>query len=279
MRTKHTTMIINVQTQKKIVTFCLLSIILSFFSCNKQELYKIEGTVLDLTGKPVNKASIEIFKTPNDWLTGHNVVATMKSDLNGEFSSSPIFEGGDYYIFVEKYDTTNWNIRDVEKGVYPIIHLPLESPTIQPVEASNMGLLANTAWKISNTMEEYTKSGSSSSEWKSTWSNQNNCIRDNTLFFGKDLKMIIDEGDIVCRNTPETIEGSFLPPVIFTEISCETLLHTSQKVKPFEFYGWEELTSKNGTMYVSCNSSSGQLYITYNINQSKKALVVYTRIN
>ncbi len=256
-----------------------LSIPVIITSCSKKEFYKIEGIVLDPTGSPVVNAKVEVFNNPDDWLTGLHVVATMKSDLIGEFKSAKIFEEGDYYIFVEKYDTSNWNIRDVEKGIYPMIHLPLGNRTIQNVEPSNMGLLANTSWELSNTLEEYSKSAVGSAEWKSNWVTSNNCEKDNSIHFGKDLSMHIDEGQLMCKNSPNILYGSFIPPMVFNQYSCDRLLHTSENVKIFQYEGWTEMKEKNGEMYISCSQSTGQLYIIYDITSTKKGLQVYSRRN
>lgn len=260
-----------------ILGFVLMTIPVIFNSCSKDELYNIEGTVLDITGNPVVNAKIQIFKNTDDWLMGKNNLATMNSDLLGEFKSSKIFEEGDYYIFVEKNDTSNWNINNIEQGVYPIISVPLENRTIQSIEPSNIRLLANTSWKISNTLEEYHKNGSSSSEWKSNWTVYNNCEKDNLLHFSKDLTMRIDEGQTLCQNIPKEINGTFAPPIIFTSQDCEQLLHSSQSVKPFEYEGWDELKELNGEMLISCNQSLGYLYILYDISPSKKGLKVYIK--
>ncbi len=245
--------------------------------CSKTEKHEVQGTVLDINKNPVASAKIEIFESPEDWLTGHNVLATMSSDLIGEFESPQIFEEGTYYIFVQKHDTSNWNIRDVEDGKYPTITLPMEGRTIQSVEANNMGLLANTSWKLTNSLEEYEMSGTKTKQWRSIWVNTNNCKKDNTLHFGKDLSLRISEGDVICKDTERNLLGSFVPPMIFTSYSCENLLYTSQKVKPFTFEGWESMKNKQAEMFLACDQGLGQMYIVYQINNNTKGLMVYTR--
>jgi hypothetical protein len=246
-------------------------------SCSKEEHYEVKGTVLDLNSAPVISAKVQIFKNPEDWLTGHNVIATMQSDMLGEFVSPKIFEAGDYYIFVEKYDTSNWNIRDVERGVFPKITLPLENGTTQIVEQNNMRLLANTNWKLTNILREFTKPDVGTIQWNSTWSTSNNCEKDNELYFGKDLTLRVSEGNYICAGTERNTLGSFVPPMIFTSLGCEQLLHTSQKVKPFEYSNWPEMETKQGKMYLACDQSVGQLYVIYKNTPTTKKLLVYSK--
>ena len=249
-------------------------------SCRKEsELYAFEGRVFNTQNEPVVSAQIQIFKSPNDWLTGHNVLLTMSSDMIGHFESSKAFEAGDYYIFVEKYDTSNWNIRDVEKGIYPKITLPTDGEIQQFIEPSNMALLANTNWKIVNVLEEYTQSGHTAIQWRSIWSNMMSCKKDNTLKFGKDLSLNIGEGPAVCVNAQESIIGTFVPPMIFSSLGCDKLPNTSQKVKPFEFSGWDYMENRSAEMYLACDQSVGQIYIYFNGENGKMLLHVYDRTN
>ena len=267
-------------TTKKLIGFLSYTVIftsLFITGCSKTEKYEVTGTVLDMQNNPVVSAKIEIFQTPEDWLTGHNVLATMSSDLLGDFDSPVMFDEGTYYIFVQKHDTSNWNIRDVENGKYPTITLPLEGKTIQPVEPNNMGLLANTSWKLTNSLEEYQLSGTQTKQWRSVWDKTNNCEKDNSLHFGKDLRLRISEGDLVCKDKERNILGSFVPPIIFTKYSCENLLFTSQKVKPFTFEGWEAMENKQAEMFLACDQGLGQMYIVYQITPNKKGLKVYSR--
>lgn len=261
----------------RILGLVALSSFLFFSSCNKKELYEIKGTVLDTDNSPINDATIQIFKNPEDWLTGHNVISSMSSDMIGEFESRKVFEPGDYYIFVEKYDTSNWNIRDIERGIYPKITIPLDGRTIQIAEQNNMRLLANTDWNLSNMLREYTKPNTGTAEWHSIWTSTNNCVKDNSLHFGKDLSLRISEGEYVCSGYDRNTLGSFVPPMIFTTLGCQKLLHTSQKVKPFEFSGWEEMQNKNAKMFIACDQGLGQLYLIYDHSPTSKRLHVYSR--
>lgn len=255
----------------------LLVIPIFISSCKKDEMYQIKGKVLSIENVPVVSSTIQIFKNPEDWLTGHNVLATMNSDMVGEFESSKIFEAGDYYIFVEKYDTSNWNIRDVERGIYPKITLPLDDGTNQIVEQNNMRLLANSNWKLTNILIEHSKPNLGTIQWNSTWISGNNCEKDNSLHFGKDLSLRVSEGEYICSGEDRNILGTFVPPMIFNTHGCQKLLHTSQKVKPFEYEGWEAMKDKNGEMFLACDQSVGQLYLIYNATPSKKKLLVYSQ--
>ncbi len=260
----------------------LLSILLltTLTSCRKEtDLYAFEGNVYNTNNEPVVSAKVQVFKSPDDWLTGHNVLLTMKSDMVGHFESAKAYEAGEYYIFVEKYDTSNWDIRDVEKGIYPKVILPKDGGIRQVIEPNTIALLANTKWKIINVLEEYTMSGQTAIQWRSNWSNIVSCKKDNTLEFGKDLSLKIGEGPAVCVNTQETISGSFVPPLIFSSIGCEKLANTSQKVKQFEFSGWDYMERRNAKMYLACDLSIGQIYIYFNGENGKVLLHVYSRTN
>ncbi len=257
--------------------YLMLGLSFMLFSCEKrEELYAFKGTVTDIHDQPVAHAKIQVFHTSNDWLTGLNEVARFQSDLSGRYASRKIYESGSYFLFIEKYDSSNWEYREVERGVYPTVTLPIAGYPTQIIQHNSMSLLANTQWKISNVLLEYSVSGSAIKEWRSTWAETNNCKKDNTLHFGKDLSMRIGEGNLVCLGKSQNILGSFVPPLIFTHWSCEKLLHTSQKVKNFEYANWPEMETKNGQMYLACNRSVGQLYVICKESPECKKLYVYS---
>ena len=248
------------------------------FSCNKNpDLHAFDGYVYNLNKEPVIDAQVQIFKSPQDWLTGHHIVTTMTTDRYGHFYSSPNYEEGDYFIFIEKYDTSNWDIRNVENGIYPKITLPTNGSITQTVESNNMSLLANTRWTLSNTLIEYTEQGHTAIEWHSTWHAENNCIKDNQLIFGKDLSMRVYEGNTVCKNQARNVIGKFVPPIIFTSLSCDKLMHTTQNVKQFVFPGWPEMEQKKAEIFLDCDQSLGQIYLIFNSSSEKKTLHVYNR--
>jgi hypothetical protein len=260
--------------------FIYLSFFLSSFlsSCKKESnLYAFKGDVINNNNQPVLNASIKIFKTPEDWLTGHNMVINLQSDLAGHFESAKIYEEGSYYIFIEKYDTSNWELSQVQKGNYPTIYLPINENLERKIEHNNIGMLANTKWKLTNVLKEYTKNGQSAVEWHSQWSATNNCFKDNKIYFGKDLTMTVSEGKTICNNTIPNIFGTFVPPMIFTSWSCQKLPNSSQNVKEFEFSGWPEMESKNAKMFVSCNESMGLIYVYYQGSGNKMMLNVYSK--
>ena len=255
----------------------LLVIPIFLTSCSKDQLYEVKGTVVDVNNTPVVNAKIQIFNTSEDWLTGRNVVTTLTSDVIGEFKSAKVFEKGQYYMFIEKYDTSNWNINEVEQGVYPQINIPIEDASTHVIEYNNISLLANTNWKLTNTLREYKKTNMSAIEWRSTWSSARPCIRDNSLHFGKDLSFRMSEGNVVCSGKTENTLGTFVPPIIFSSMSCQNLIHTSQKVKTFTYDGLDNLSSKNAEIFVSCEQSVGQLYILYDVSANQKGLEVYSK--
>tara|TARA_R110002050_G_scaffold109799_4_gene221534 strand:- start:38408 stop:39178 length:771 start_codon:yes stop_codon:yes gene_type:complete len=247
-------------------------------SCHRADLFAFEGNVYNKDKEAVVQARIQIFKTPQDWLTGHNVLATMSSDLIGHYKSPKIFEEGDYYIFIDKYDTSNWELSQVEKGEYPKIHLPTDGDINQTIEHNNMSLLANTNWKLVNILQEYSKPGEPAVQWLSIWSTTNNCEKDNKLLFGKDLSLRVDEGKSVCSGEQSLVVAKFVPPLIFSTQSCDKLPHTSQLVKPFEFSNWPSMETANAQMFLACDQSIGQLYIIYDSTQGYKLLKVYRRL-
>lgn len=248
-----------------------------FSSCNKQEdLYSFKGRVINANQEPVHNATIEIFATADDWLTGLNAVTRIKSDYDGYFESSESYTSGSYYIFIDKYDTSNWDIRSVENGQYPKVTIPSE-PKDYLIEYNNISLLANTVWLLTNRHQEFTQPGQNATEWRSKWTSVNNCIKDNKIFFYKDLTMRISEGTTVCNNAEENIEGTFVPPIIFSATSCENLHNTSVRVKEFLYYGWPEMENKSGHMYLACDQNTGQLFIYYTGENGKKYLDVYSR--
>ena len=247
-------------------------------SCSKnEELVGLKGTVVNVDNKPISLAKVELFKSSNDWLTGHNVVAIAQSDLIGEFEFQDVLEAGEYYIFIEKYDTSNWEIRDVEQGIYPKITIPENNNQKYVIDYNNMSLMANTRWELTNVHREYTKPGEIAVEWQSIWTGINNCRRDNSITFTKDLKMLISEGQTVCKGESFEIEGTFVPPIILGSNSCIKLPNTSQNVKEFEFSNWPEMEQVNAKMYLACNQSVGQLYIYYKGNDGLMVLEVYSR--
>jgi len=259
-----------------VILLALLTVGIS--SCSKNdELTSFEGVVVNPNGDYVVNATIKVFQDPEDWLTGHNVIATMQSDLVGHFESAKIFDAGEYYIFVEKYDSSNWEIRSVEQGVYPTVSIPGDPGTRYTVDYNNMSLLASTNWVLTNVHREYTKPGSSVKEWQSIWSSVNNCRRDNSIVFNKDLSMRVSEGDIVCSGEVRNILGTFVPPLIFSANSCKNLPYTSQGVKEFEFDGWPQIQSRGGKMYMDCNQSIGQIYVNYTGDDGLMRLDVYSR--
>lgn len=257
------------------VTILLMGTMLS--SCNKQdEMLRFEGRVVNEDNEPVSGAVVEVFSTAEDWLTGHNVVVTMRSNYDGDFKSDAIYEQGDYYIFIEKYDTSNWNIRDVEVGRYPTISLPSDKRD-HLVEYNSMAAMSNTEWLLTNIHQEYSKPGETAVEWQSIWTSSNNCVRDNRIYFQKDLNMRISEGNIVCGNKEMNIVATFVPPIIFSMSSCEKLPNTSEDVKEFEYSGWPYMENREGKMYMSCNEAVGQLYVYYRADSGKMTLEVYSR--
>lgn len=267
---------VHLHTNILIAFFALFTLLLG--SCQKKsELHSYSGYVVNPENKPVVNATIKVFKTPEDWLTGLNQVATMRSDLVGYFESDKIFESGDYYVFIEKLDSSNWEIREVEKGVYPKVSIPSSSGNTEVINFNNMSLMANTKWELTNVHREYTKPNHTAIEWQSIWSNVNNCRRDNAIYFNKDLSMRISEGDIVCSKQERNILANFIPPIIFNSNSCTNLPNTSQNVKEFEYYNWPELKAKDGKMFMACNSNVGQLYIYYKSDDGRMMLDVYSR--
>jgi hypothetical protein len=96
---------------KLFFTAIMLLSIIGISSCKKNDnLVAFTGNVVNAENKIVSAASIEVYRTAEDWLTGHNVVAKMTTDAGGYFESAAIYEPGDYFIFIEKYDTSNWEI-------------------------------------------------------------------------------------------------------------------------------------------------------------------------
>ena len=258
--------------------FILLMFIMVSTSCSKQnELVGLTGTVVDVNNKPISLAKVELFKSANDWLTGHNMVASSKSNLIGEFEFEDLLEPGEYYIFIEKYDSSNWEIRSVERGIYPKITIPDNDNERYVIDYNNMSLMANTQWELTNVHQEYTKPGEIAIEWQSIWTSINNCRRDNSITFTKDLNMIFSEGQIVCKGVSPNNDGTFVPPIIFGVNSCTTLPNTTQDVKEFEFSGWPLMEQNGARMYLACNASVGQLYIHYKGENGLMMLDVYSR--
>lgn len=246
-------------------------------SCDKEELVGFKGTVVNPKGEPVVKAQIQLFNSPEDWLTGLNVVAVASSDLVGEFEFTTLLNTGEYYIFIEKYDSSNWEIRQVEQGIYPTITLPDESGSTHTIDYNNMSLMASTNWELTNVHREYTKPGETVVQWQSIWASINNCRRDNYITFGKDLSMRISEGNSICRGTDRNILGSFVPPLIFNSSSCTNLPNTTQDVKEFEFEGWAYMKAHEAKMYLACSQSVGQMYVYYKGDDGMMMLDVYSR--
>ena len=263
---------------RNVIMLIFVASIATLSSCSKNsKLVSYEGRVVNPDGKSVARATIQIFETPEDWLTGHNVLATMTSDFAGHFESEPIFEPGEYYIFVEKYDSSNWEIRKVEQGVYPTVNIPEDKGGTFIVDHNNMSLMASTQWVLTNVHKEYTKPGHTAIEWQSIWTSTNNCRRDNYIQFNKDLSMRISEGDILCSSEERNVLGSFIPPIIFSNNSCTSLPNTSQSVKEFEYSGWPGMKAKEGKMYLACSSAVGEMYVYYKANDGKMMLDVYSR--
>ena len=261
---------------KLLVAFIIIGA--TFYSCQrKNDTYAFEGTVLNINGDPVVDAKVEVFTTPHDWLTGHNVIASMTTNLRGNYKSNPIYEEGKYYLFIEKYDSSNWEIRDVERSIYPSVNLPLDGPIKSVIEQSNMSLLANTKWKITNILKEFSRNNHQDVEWISNWSKLNNCDKDNQLFFGKDLSLRIYEGNSICSGKKENILTTYVPPIIFSDLGCESLTNSTQKVKEFEVENWEGLEYINAKFYLDCNQSLGQLYIIFENGNGGLELHVYKK--
>ncbi|MFT4753073.1 MAG: hypothetical protein ACI85Q_000609 [Salibacteraceae bacterium] len=261
-----------------VFNFFIINLLLcSLFSCAKTELYGVSGIVVDEYGNSVSNATIEIFTRPEDWLTGQNVLVTMVSDRNGDFESSKIYESGSFYIFVKKLDSSNWNIRDVEQAIYPQIELPLSNKTVQVITRNNMSLLANSEWEITNVLLEYSNGDNNVTEWQSIWESTNNCIKDNSLHFGKDLSVRFCEGTYMCMGSNINELGVFVPPMIFSSMGCTNLIHTNQKVKPFEISGWTEMEGKDAVIYLDCDLGLNQIYLIYKHTPSTKRLHVYSR--
>tara|TARA_R110002050_G_scaffold109799_4_gene221535 strand:- start:39389 stop:40207 length:819 start_codon:yes stop_codon:yes gene_type:complete len=261
---------------KSVIYIALIAVLAS--SCNrKPELFAYTGTVVNPDNEVVVGATIQIFESPEDWLTGHNVIATMNSDKAGYFESEKIFESGDYYIFVEKLDSSNWEIRKVEQGIYPKVSIPSDANKQYVVDFNNMSLMANTNWVLTNVHREYTKPGETAIEWQSIWSSVSYCKRDNYITFNKDLTMLISEGKSICSGRQQTVIADFVPPIIFGMNSCTNLPNTSQDVKEFEYSNWPEMKAKEGRMFLSCNQSIGQMYILYKATTGLMVLEVYSR--
>ena len=263
---------------KTVFLFFFLLHALLFSSCSKKDDFQaFKGTVVNATGQNVPDARVQIFNTPEDWLTGHNVVASFRTDASGYFESSAIYEAGEYYIFIEKYDTSNWEIRKVEQGLYPKISIPEDINKTHIIDYNNMSNMAGTSWLLTNIHKEYTKPGATAKEWQSIWTGVNNCVRDNELFFNKDLTLRVYEGNTVCKNKQKNIIASFVPPIIIDPNGCSNLPYTAQGVKEFSYSDWPEMEAKNAKMYISCNSSVGQVYILYTGNDDLQVLEVYSR--
>lgn len=251
---------------------------LTLSSCSKKDdLVAFKGYVVNADNRSVPVATVEIFRTAEDWLTGHNVVAKLSTDNAGYFESEKIYEPGDYFIFIEKYDTSNWEIRQVEKGIFPKIAAPGDENKVHTIDYNNMSAMASTSWILTNVHKEYTKPGATAVEWQSIWTGVNNCVRDNEIFFNKDLTMRVYEGRTICKGKERNVVGTFVPPIIFNANSCMDLPNTSQAVKEFEYWGWPEMEARDAKMYLSCNSSVGQVYIYYTGNDGLDILEVYTR--
>ncbi|MGB0391810.1 MAG: hypothetical protein ACPGD5_09580 [Salibacteraceae bacterium] len=260
-----------------LITMSLL-MVASLSSCSKKtELVAFKGTVVNAKNQKVVGASVQIFNSAEDWLTGHNIVANLSTDTYGYFESEKIYESGEYYIFIEKYDTSNWEIRKVEQGIYPKITIPEDEGLTHTIDFNNMSLMASTNWKLTNIHREYTKPGATAVEWQSIWTGVNNCMRDNELIFNKDLSFRFSEGIFICNNNDRNTIGTFIPPIIFSEQSCINLPHTSQSVKEFEYSGWPIMEARDAKMYMACNRSVGQIYIHYTGTDGLEVLEVYSR--
>ena len=264
-------------TIKLLITIPLFfSILLG--SCKKEELYAFKGTVLNKEKKPVVNANVVVFNSTEDWLSGKNAIAKMSTNILGEFKSSNSFNEGDYYIFIDKKDTTNWNVEEIKLSVYPKISLPSNESYQQVINHSNINVFVNTKWKLSNILKEYVKSGKENLQWVSIWAKTYPCNKDNTLSFGKDLSLYISEGSLICDNEKD-ITATYTPPTgTFVAVTCEHLLHTFQTVKRVGFDGWPQIKAKNGEMFITCDQTIGQLYVIYDETPTLKKLLVYSRI-
>ncbi len=262
----------------KLLFLAAISTLLTFSSCSKkEELVAFKGAVVNASNRSVAGARVQIFNSAEDWLTGHNVVATMTTDVFGQFETQPIYDAGEYYIFIEKYDTSNWEIRKVEQGIYPKLTMPEEAGSTHMVDYNNMSTMANTSWKLTNIHREFTKPGATAKEWQSIWGGANNCKRDNAIYFNKDLSMRISEGDFVCSGEERNIIGTFIPPLIFNSSSCQNLPLTAIAVKEFEFSGWPKMEARNANMYLTCSNSNPEVYVHYVNDNNLQVLEVYSR--
>lgn len=268
MRTFHTT------TNLLLGLFLLVGLL----SCSKSdELIAFKGKVVNIDNKTVTGASVQIFNTAEDWLTGHNIVANLRTDALGNFESEKAYQAGEYFIFIEKYDTSNWEIRKVEQGIYPTISIPEDENKTHTIDYNNMSAMASTAWILTNVHREFTKPGATVSEWQSIWTSINNCRRDNKMFFEKNLSFRFSEGNYICNGQERNVIGTFIPPLIFSTQSCTTLPNTTQLVKEFEYEGWPEMEQLGAKMYLSCNPNVGQIYIHYEGLDGLEILEVYSR--
>lgn len=268
----------KIQLLKKLFFLSILSLLLgTVTSCKKEEMIAFTGSVVSVNNTQIAGATVEIFKNSEDWLTGQNVVATLTTDLAGRFESAAIFEPGQYYIFIEKRDSSNWELQQVEQGIYPQLNLPEDEELIHTIEFNNMSAMSQTSWKLTNVLREYTKPGATATEWQSIWSSINNCKRDDKMVFNKDLSMKFSEGTTICQENEGDVIANFVPPLIFDVQGCETLPFTKVGVKEFNYSNWPEMEAKGAKMYLSCDQSVGQTYIYYMGDNDLMVLEVYSR--
>jgi hypothetical protein len=249
-------------------------------SCSKQEedMYAFSGVVYNAKNEPVKGAEVEIYPTSNDWLTGHNMVVRLTTNEFGAYQSNKAYPAGTYYIFIEKIDSTNWNIREVEQGNYPSVTLPQNNSNMENViDYSSMSVIANTKWILVNQMVEYSKPGNSVKEWQNVWSQTNNCMKDNAIIFDNTTKFLKSEGQYICKGEQQNERVQFTPPLFLSSLTCENLPNTGVLVKEMEYYDWPEFEQKDGHIYMACDRSIGQLFFYYLNDNNQRVLEVYSR--
>lgn len=262
------------------ITWGLLVMLLIFSaSCSKkEEQYAFSGVVVNTQGEPVAGARVDIFPTPEDWMTGHNKIKTLTTDANGTYQSLDIYDAGDYYVFVKKADSTNWSVSDIDAGNFPKVTLPQSNPSHRSViDYTSMSVIANTTWKLVNVMQEYSKPGSAVKEWQNVWNSVNNCMKDNEIIFDNTTKFLKSEGQYVCRSADENNLVRFIPPLILSQLSCINLPYTGVLVKEMDYFDWPEFENRDGHIYMGCDRAAGQLFLYYLNENNQRTLEVYSR--
>lgn len=252
--------------------------IISSCSKNKEQLHAFSGIVYNAKSEPVEGARVNIYPTSNDWLTGHNKLKTLITNADGRYQSVAQFEAGDYYVFIEKVDSTNWSVAEIENGNFPKVTLPQANSNMESIiDYTSMSIIANTNWKLVNVMEEYSKPGQSVKEWRNVWSITNNCMKDNEIRFDNTTKFLKTEGQYVCKWNSDDERVQFTPPLILSTLSCSNLPLTGVLVKEMEYYQWPDFEEKDGHIYMACDRSVGQLFLYFLDDNNKRVMEVYSR--